>query len=99
MIRITYKLANDLELKVKGHAPKGMEHVCAAVSALTDTLADMLCQGEKTEENSVVLGDGYGCICSKIRENRPYFEFAVNGMKLIAEAYPRWVAVLEAQVE
>ena len=96
MITVSYKLTDTMYLKVSGHAPKGMEFLCSAISVLTDTLAHLVGKNDESVDN-IVLEDGYGEIYSKNLQNKPLFEFALAGISQIANVYPRWVQFQEEQ--
>ena len=99
MITVSYKDTNGVrELTCVGHAgyKSGNDIVCAAASALTGTLAAVLLKHDE-EFYSLFVGEGDGecrIVCGGAAA-KPYFEFALVGLKKLAEAFPENVRVAE----
>ncbi|MBO4933833.1 MAG: ribosomal-processing cysteine protease Prp [Clostridia bacterium] len=111
MITVSYKDTNGVrELVCSGHAgyggkaappsPQGEglggDIVCAAASALTGTLAAVLLKHDE-EFFSLFVGEGDGecrIVCAGAVA-KPYFEFALVGLKKLAEAFPENVRVAD----
>ncbi|MGM9662434.1 MAG: ribosomal-processing cysteine protease Prp [Oscillospiraceae bacterium] len=101
-----------MELEVKGHAgagPAGQDIVCAAVSALAQTLGDrveaLAMQGgaycfEKAyrrEENSWIVVGSF--LPEEESRARAWFEFVREGIAAIAAQYPERVELEEHILE
>lgn len=89
MIQITYNEMGDMMfLRAEGHAefaPKGQDIVCAAVSALMQTLAYSLDSGTVTcadDRNLMVVQAKQGT------DSLAKFELVTDGLILLADAYP-----------
>lgn len=89
MIQITYNEMGDMMfLRAEGHAdfaPKGQDIVCAAVSALMQTLAYSLDSGTVTcadDRNLMVVQAKQGT------DSLAKFELVTDGLILLAERYP-----------
>ena len=88
MIMIDTDLKTDIQIKGHaGYAPAGSDIVCAAVSALYETLKELLRgQAEVTER------DGYCRLKARHWQIRPwkeeYLEYFITGIEGIASAYP-----------
>lgn len=98
MINITYD-STKLCLTVKGHAQSGEaghDIICAAVSALTYTLAENILNYENAVEGAeakikLETGDAeICCICSKELESMAKLVFSVicAGFEKLAHTYP-----------
>ena len=77
-------------------AAAGGDIVCAAASAITGTLAAVLLKNDE-EFFSLFIGEGDGecrVTCAGAAA-KPYFEFALVGLKKLAEAFPENVRVAE----
>ena len=92
MIQITYNEMGDMMfLRAEGHAefaPKGQDIVCAAVSALMQTLAYSLDSGTVTcadDRNLMVVQAKQGT------DSLAKFELVTDGLLLLADAYPEHV--------
>lgn len=92
MIQITYNEMGDMMfLRAEGHAefaPKGQDIVCAAVSALMQTLAYSLDSGTVTcadDRNLMVVQAKQGT------DSLAKFELVTDGLILLAGAYPEHV--------
>lgn len=92
MIQITYNEMGDMMfLRAEGHAefaPKGQDIVCAAVSALMQTLAYSLDSGTVTcadDRNLMVVQAKQGT------DSLAKFELVTDGLILLADAYPEHV--------
>lgn len=92
MIQITYNEMGDMMfLRAEGHAdfaPKGQDIVCAAVSALMQTLAYSLDSGTVTcadDRNLMVVQAKQGA------DSLAKFELVTDGLILLADAYPEHV--------
>lgn len=110
MIRITYKEFPDegvLSLRAEGHAgyaTEGQDIVCAAVSALVQTLAFDVADGVSGssihcggDEN----GNGNEMVVQATRSmmNRAKFELVASGLSLLAEQYPENVSFEQMRSE
>ena len=99
MISVTYTethtdTAERRELRCDGHAgySPGQDIVCAAVSALTGTLAAALLERGGTGV-TVAEGAGMARISCAGAEAEPLFRFVLTGLRKLAQAYPRCVRV------
>lgn len=75
-------------LSIKGHsgtAPRGQDLVCAAVSALAETLAGTM------RKEQVTLGQGLAEF--RFFRMTPEIRFVYRGLSLLQEAYPHAVSV------
>ena len=98
MIKIIYE---PYEVLLEGHAnsaPKGKDLVCAGVSVLTTSLAEILNENkdEWLEYCSVSLGEGKSAIKvtpkpNREKEVRAAFETILRGYMLIASSFPSCV--------
>ena len=103
MISVDYDRKN-LDLTVQGHAgyaESGKDIVCSAVSILTSTLAYLLSPGdfercfepELSAFRAIVPDEGLK------KMYRPYFEFVMEGLRMLQAAYPENVLILEGKGE
>lgn len=100
MIQITYNEMGDMMfLRAEGHAefaPKGQDIVCAAVSALMQTLAYSLDSGTVTcadDRNLMVVQAKQGT------DSLPKFELVTDGLILLADAYPEHVRYINLHAD
>ena len=103
MISVHYDSKN-LDLTVQGHAgyaEPGKDIVCSAVSILTSTLAFLLARNEfencfepeLSAFRAVVPNEGVK------KRYRPYFEFVMEGLRMLQAAYPENIVILEEKGE
>ena len=101
MIKVTYTTNGAAALlSVTGHAgyaEKGKDIVCAACSALIETLAARFGDGMDLGQAVISNGEAFFLV-SRVpgREGmysalRGDMEFTVRGLELLAESYPRYV--------
>lgn len=100
MIQITYDEMGDMMfLRAEGHAefaPKGQDIVCAAVSALMQTLAYSLDSGTVTcadDSNLMVVQAKQGT------DSLAKFELVTDGLILLADAYPEHVRYINLHAD
>lgn len=100
MIQITYNEMGDMMfLRAEGHAefaPKGQDIVCAAVSALMQTLAYSLDSGTVTcadDSNLMVVQAKQGT------DSLAKFELVTDGLILLADAYPEHVRYINMHAD
>ena len=100
MIQITYNEMGDMMcLRAEGHAefaPKGQDIVCAAVSALMQTLAYSLDSGTVTcadDSNLMVVQAKQGT------DSLAKFELVTDGLILLADAYPEHVRYIDLHAD
>lgn len=99
MVKITYKEYPEedvLRVRAEGHAgyaAKGSDIVCAAVSTLMQTLAYSL-DGSSIEAHNSNGQNTMTVYAKNNPENMAKFEMAMDGMYLLAEAYPEHVQVI-----
>ena len=100
MIQITYNEMGDMMfLRAEGHAefaPKGQDIVCAAVSALMQTLAYSLDSGTVTcadDRNLMVVQAKQGT------DSLAKFELVADGLILLADAYPEHVRYINLHAD
>lgn len=100
MIQITYNEMGDMMfLRAEGHAdfaPKGKDIVCAAVSALMQTLAYSLDSGTVTcadDRNLMVVQAKQGT------DSLAKFELVTDGLILLADAYPEHVRYINMHAD
>lgn len=100
MIQITYNEMGDMMfLRAEGHAefaPKGQDIVCAAVSALMQTLAYSLDSGTVTcadDRNLMVVQAKQGT------DSLAKFELVTDGLILLAGAYPEHVRYINLHAD
>ena len=100
MIQITYNEMGDMmSLRAEGHAdfaPKGQDIVCAAVSALMQTLAYSLDSGTVTcadDRNLMVVQAKQGT------DSLAKFELVTDGLILLADAYPEHVRYINLHAD
>lgn len=100
MIQITYNEMGDMMfLRAEGHAdfaPKGQDIVCAAVSALMQTLAYSLDSGTVTcadDRNLMVVQAKQGA------DSLAKFELVTDGLILLADAYPEHVRYINMHAD
>ena len=100
MIQITYNEMGDMMfLRAEGHAefaPKGQDIVCAAVSALMQTLAYSLDSGTETcadDRNLMVVQAKQGT------DSLAKFELVTDGLILLADAYPEHVRYINLHAD
>lgn len=100
MIQITYNEMGDMIfLRAEGHAefaPKGQDIVCAAVSALMQTLAYSLDSGTVTcadDSNLMVVQAKQGT------DSLAKFELVTDGLILLADAYPEHVRYINLHAD
>ena len=100
MIQITYNEMGDMMfLRAEGHAefaPKGQDIVCAAVSALMQTLAYSLDSGTVTcadDSNLMVVQAKQGT------DSLAKFELVTDGLILLANAYPEHVRYINLHAD
>lgn len=100
MIQITYNEMGDMMfLRAEGHAefaPKGQDIVCAAVSALMQTLAYSLDSGTVTcadDRNLMVVQEKQGT------DSLAKFELVTDGLILLADAYPEHVRYINLHAD
>lgn len=100
MIQITYNEMGDMMfLRAEGHAefaPKGQDIVCAAVSALMQTLAYSLDSGTVTcadDSNLMVVQAKQGT------DSLAKFELVTDGLILLADAYPEHVRYINLHAD
>ena len=94
-------------LEVSGHAnyaPKGQDIVCAAVSILTQALANALADVDvkygmaRMEMQAPAEGQMKisARVCwANLSMIRSYFEVAVTGLRMLAEKYPEYIKLEE----
>ena len=98
MIHITYK-PNTFEMDIKGHAEhgkKGKDIVCSAISCLFYTLGENLYEHVEWLEEAPLMNDedGRGYLSSIPKEGfyekvSLIYSVIANGMKMVAENYPK----------
>lgn len=100
MIQIAYNEMGDMMfLRAEGHAdfaPKGQDIVCAAVSALMQTLAYSLDSGNVTcadDRNLMVVQAKQGT------DSLAKFELVTDGLILLADAYPEHVQYINLHAD
>ena len=100
MIQITYNEMGDMMfLRAEGYAefaPKGQDIVCAAVSALMQTLAYSLDSGTVTcadDRNLMVVQAKQGT------DSLAKFELVTDGLILLADAYPEHVRYINMHAD
>lgn len=100
MIQITYNEMGDMMfLRAEGHAefaPKGQDIVCAAVSALMQTLAYSLDSG------TVTCADGRNLMVVQAKQGTDSlakFELVTDGLILLADAYPEHVQYINLHAD
>lgn len=100
MIQITYNEMGDMMfLRAEGHAefaPKGQDIICAAVSALMQTLAYSLDSGTVTcadDRNLMVVQAKQGT------DSLAKFELVTDGLILLADAYPEHVRYINLHAD
>lgn len=100
MIQITYnEMGEMMFLRAEGHAefaPKGQDIVCAAVSALMQTLAYSLDSGTVTcadDRNLMVVQAKQGT------DSLAKFELVTDGLILLADAYPEHVRYINMHAD
>lgn len=100
MIKITYNEMGDMMfLRAEGHAefaPKGQDIVCAAVSALMQTLAYSMDSGTVTcddDRNLMVVQAKQGI------DSLAKFELVTDGLILLADAYPEHVRYINLHAD
>lgn len=100
MIKITYnEMGGMMFLRAEGHAefaPKGQDIVCAAVSALMQTLAYSLDSGTVTcadDRNLMVVQAKQGT------DSLAKFELVTDGLILLADAYPEHVRYINLHAD
>lgn len=100
MIQITYNEMGDMMfLRAEGYAefaPKGQDIVCAAVSALMQTLAYSLDSGTVTcadDRNLMVVQAKQGT------DSLAKFELVTDGLILLADAYPEHVRYINLHAD
>lgn len=100
MIQITYNEMGDMMfLRAEGHAefaPKGQDIVCAAVSALMQTLAYSLDSGTVTcadDRNLMVVQAKQGT------DSLAKFELVTDGLIPLADAYPEHVRYINLHAD
>lgn len=100
MIQITYNEMGDMMfLRAEGHAefaPKGQDIVCAAVSALMQTLAYSLDSGTVTcadDRNLMVVQ------AKQSTDSLAKFELVTDGLILLADAYPEHVQYINLHAD
>lgn len=100
MIQITYNEMGDMMfLRAEGHAefaPKGQDIVCAAVSALMQTLAYSLDSGTVTcadDRNLMAVQAKQGT------DSLAKFELVTDGLILLADAYPEHVRYINMHAD
>lgn len=100
MIQITYNEMGDMMfLRAEGHAefaPKGQDIVCAAVSALMQTLAYSLDSGTVTcadDSNLMVVQ------AKQSTDSLAKFELVTDGLILLADAYPEHVRYINLHAD
>ena len=106
MIQITYNEVGDVMiLRAEGHAgfaPKGQDIVCAAVSTLMQTLAYSLDVADGGAVATVNQGGGQNALtvqASQSSDNRAKFEFVLDGLYLLADAYPEHVRYINLHAD
>ncbi|MBO5744653.1 MAG: ribosomal-processing cysteine protease Prp [Clostridia bacterium] len=92
MINIEYSFDDEHFLKIEGHAEAtcAKHIVCAAVSALCDTLA--LCV-RQSDCCSLTLDNGFAEIRSTNQDLFPFFRFTLGGLTLIGAEHPENVSI------
>ena len=100
MIQITYNEMGDMMfLRAEGHAefaPKGQDIVCAAVSALMQTLAYSLDSGTVTcadDSNLMVVQAKQGT------DSLAKFEMVTDGLIMLSDAYPEHVRYINMHAD
>ena len=100
MIQITYNEMGDMMfLRAEGHAefaPKGQDIVCAAVSALMQTLAYSLDSG------TVICADDRNLMVVQAKQGTDSlakFELVTDGLILLADAYPEHVQYINLHAD
>ena len=101
MITITYNETSEaMILRAEGHAgfaPKGQDIVCAAVSTLMQTLAYSVDVGDGGAVAAMDQGGGRNVLTVQAAQgcdNNAKFEFAMDGLYLLAEQYPEHVRMI-----
>ena len=100
MIKITYnEMGGMMFLRAEGHAefaPKGQDIVCAAVSALMQTLAYSLDSGTVTcaDDRNLMVVQAKQCTVSLAK-----FELVTDGLILLADAYPEHVRYINLHAD
>lgn len=101
MIAIDYKEhGNVYELAVRGHAgyaPHGSDIVCAAVSALCQTLAASVAEEIQDCTLRQNAGEMYICARARCKSERlislELFEHTLRGLRALAREYPKNIKI------
>lgn len=94
MIKVTCE-PQIQRMTVEGHsgsAPKGEDLVCAAVSIIVLTLAEMVIT--KCDDREIEIRDGYARIRGT-KEAVWYFDFARTAFKALTAEYPEYVLLAD----
>ncbi len=93
-----YKGSEGYCLEVIGHAEYavGDDIVCAAVSALVESLAAYLEEYEGDGSAEADLADGYAMI--SVAERNAAFDMAACGLAAIADKYPGYVIMRNSYI-
>ncbi len=103
MISVHYDRKN-LDLTVQGHAgyaEPGKDIVCSAVSILTSTLAYLLAGNEFESCFEPELSAFRAIVKDENLKMKymPYFEFVMEGLRMLEAAYPENILILEGKGE
>ena len=105
MITVSYRIEGDtLTLRVKGHAgsaPAGQDLLCAAVTALSYTLAQAVTDAADKLENEpmIELREGFAKVSSKpLEAYRPgvmvMYQTILSGFQMLSGNYPGQIKVI-----
>lgn len=107
MIEINYDREN-LILKAKGHANSaeyGKDLVCAAVSALVQTLAgNVIClkNAEVAKDEQIILEEGNALVsCRAVNEKETLlcvYDTITTGLILLQQTYPQYIKYTENNI-
>lgn len=97
MTKVVYRTQmTDFWLDVQGHAT-GNQDVCAAVSAITQTLVGYLHNLKAVDEADIrklIAEDGHLCVAAKGRDKCKHaFDMAYFGLCQLAHNFPEQVSV------
>lgn len=102
MIEIRKKCGAGYHLHSKGHAgtaPRGKDIVCAAVSVLMYTAAQLLLDEQDTGNEGIDVKIGHGEMCLTAKElpqdTLLRLEGVETGLALVAARYPTQVKMME----
>ena len=100
---------NEMRFEIEGHAKAdepGKDIVCSAASMLIQALAKSLLLGQQRgrmetrikyneRDETLISAVSANPNAGSIQEAKSYFRMCVNGMRMLAEAYPKNVKMTE----